>query len=220
MPRKERNTESQRARQAAHKAEQKQGKTPTPAQRAASRERARGNIAGAAAFMIGDFEQEFCSQFAATGLPVQSYHAAQIKTGTPLDLSNYQVATERDEFPNGGLRKLVQRIYTMQGEQVKEDDIRYAKACVLLGYPEIRARIADIREGLAKAVKVTAESIALELDTIAAHAMTLGQLQVAASTRQMKAKMFGIETGTGEPAVAPVTEVRINIRDCTKAKTE
>lgn len=196
----------------------KQGRTPTDAQRAAAKARRNGDAAGAAACILGAFELEFCFQYAHTGLLAASYLAAEVRTNTPLDLSNYEIATEREVDVNNRLKRITRRIYTLDGEQVKEDDIRYAKAMGLMSYPEVRERIAQIKAERAERIKVSAESIAEELDAIAAHAMTVGQLQVAAATKGMKAKMFGIEAGTGEAPAAPVTEVRINIRDCTKAK--
>jgi hypothetical protein len=196
----------------------KTGRKPTEAQRAAAKARRAGDAAGAAACLLGPFELEFCLQYAHTGLLAPSYLAAEVRTNTPLDLSNYEIATEREVTHDNKLKRITRRIYTLEGEHVKEEDIRYARAMALMGYPEVRDRIAQIKAERAARIKVSAESIAEELDAIAAHAMTVGQLQVAAATKGMKAKMFGIEAGTGEAPAAPVTEVRINIRDCTKAK--
>lgn len=210
-----------------------ENRTKTPARAKASTARNQGAPATAVALMIGPFEEEFCFQYATTGLPVPAYMAALIKTGQDLDLSNYEVhvfkefdtvqEVDSEGRPTGETRKVMTKlkrtISTRSGMLVKEEDVVYGKAANLLYYPEIRQRIAAIREERAKAIKVSAEQIADDLDRICDHAMTLGQTNVAAQTRQMKARLFGIETGTGDGDKTPeVTEVRINIRDCTKAK--
>jgi hypothetical protein len=199
-------------------------KNATPARRAASKARAKGDTAAATAAILGPFEELFCFHFARTALLIPSYTAALVHAGLELDLTGYEVHRERETKldENGKLITVRMRrlILTPGGMTIKEDDVISAKAANLLNMPEIRERVRVLKEERAAAIKVSAEEIAADLDTVYHHAMALGQTQVAAATRGMKAKMFGIESGTGETSATAVTEVRINIRDRTGPKDE
>ncbi len=189
-------------------------------QKAAAQARKVGDHTQAAAFLIGEFEEEFCRQYARSNLLAESFIAAEIRTNSVLDLSGYKVQTSQEK--QGDVIRRVRRIIlASDGSQVLERDVRYAKASQLLSYPEIKDRIAQIKQEAAAAVKVTGESISEELDSIFAQAMSVGQLEAALKTRQVKATLFGLTAGMAGGGSAggsesdkdPVTSVEVVVVD-------
>jgi len=193
----------------------------TPEKAAASKARRAGDLEAAAAITITPFVEAFCFEYARTGMLAESYRTAELQTLTWLDLSGYVV--EREAVPQKkGPPLTITRISTPDGYYLTETEIRYAKASRLISYPEVRARVKECKEERARAVNVTAESLAAELESIRERAMFLGQTNVAHATIQTAAKLFGFDGGEGNPSdPAPATtEVRISIRDCTRKHEE
>lgn len=195
-------------------------KPPTKDQREQARVRAeakRSGQAASAAPVISPFIECFCREYVRVGILEDAHRAAENITRTKLDTIGFRVEYDEWEERVKGktVRRKAMRIYDDErgGIEVPERQLRQARAAQLYHLPEVQARIQAIRDDYAKFVKVTAEGLSGKLKVIFDHAVSSGQLQVAANVTAMEAKMFGVDAGSGEGGAPPAAAVNINIRD-------
>lgn len=163
------------------------------------------------------FTEAFCAELARKPWDAPGAHfLAELATKTDLDLSGYDVdEREVTEVVKGANVKRTVRTITLRGMWVTEQEVRTAQAQFLASLPEVKARVAELRAELASFVKVSAESLAVELEEARLVALASNQPQAAVSATRLKAEMFG----KSEPTEAPEGErprpkgININIRD-------
>lgn len=166
------------------------------------------------------FTEAFCAELARKPWDAPGAHfLAELATKTDLDLSGYDVdEQEVTEVVKGGNVKRIIRTITLRGQLVTEQEARIAQAQFLASLPEVKARVAELRQLMAEQVKVSAQSLAIELEEARLVALAGNQPQAAVSATRLKAEMFGkAEPGDpGEDGEVPlgVKSVTIKIRDC------
>ncbi|MBT9158771.1 MAG: hypothetical protein DDT26_00018 [Dehalococcoidia bacterium] len=151
------------------------------------------------------FVEAFCIEYVRGPVVAEAHFRAEIMTGQPLEVTGFR----RVKSDNGKYW-----IYCDRNE-VPEDPtvLRHSAGCHLLARPEVRRRVLELRAEAAKEAKVTAESIAFQVQTVFERAMTKDQLQVALNCTAAIAKLYGIESTNGEDQPAVSASVTINIRD-------
>ncbi len=168
-----------------------------------------------------EFTEAFCRELARKPWDAPGAHfLAELSTKTDLDLSGYEV-DERNivEVVKGAEVTRKMRTITFRGLLVTEQEARIAQAQFLASLPEVKARVAELREQMAAQVKVSAQSLAMELEEARLVALSSNQPQAAVSATRLKAEMFGkAEPGDpgdegGELPLGTKT-VTIKIKDC------
>lgn len=201
-------------------------KPPTKVQREQARSRREAERDGKSKTeaSLTPFVACFCREYVRWGILPDAHFNAEVMTKTPLDLTGFEVYEEKTPRTVKGKQIMVITktiIDPATGQEIPESVIRSARAAQLWHMPEVKAECDRLRKEAAKAIEVTAESLAEELAQIKHHAIVSGQLQVAANVTAMKAKMFGVEAGSGGgDTVPPAASVNINIRDFTKKRSD
>ena len=195
-------------------------KPPAKAQReqAANRREAKRDGLPLSEATLSPFVACFCQEFVRWGILEEAHYNAERITREPLDLSGFEVHEERwERSVKGKTVTGITRTITdpATGWEVPMSDIRAARAAQLWHMPEVKAEIARLKQEAATSIRVTAEILSGQCDQIYDHAVRSGQLQVAANVVAMKGKMFGVEAGSADPGLTPVTAVEIRIRDYT-----
>lgn len=167
------------------------------------------------------FAERFCHEFLRCGVIEDAHRATELALNIPLDVSGYDVEYEETTRTVKG-RKVDSRVMVIldnHGRTISEADLRLAQASNIYVMPEVKQRIRDLRAEAASAIRVTAESIALQLDQVVDNATRDRQHQVVANCLAMKAKVFGVDAGSsgggGGDQPTPTATVEVRIRDFT-----